>query len=120
MRTLEINDDQLLMQLAEGTATSEDGRHLFPVYPEYMVLTGDGPRPAQQATWYLGAGQWDDSTTTTCGVQDCVLPDHVTTASLAKDDEDLALVQRSNQTLATLYRKAKNRGLLSPRTEYGG
>lgn len=120
MESLQISDDQLYLQLAELTATSEDGQHLLMLVPDLQVLTEDGPRPAQQATWYLGAGQWDDSVTTTCGQQDCVLSDHVTTASLAKDEEDLELVQRTSVSLATLYRKAKSRGLLSPRTEYGG
>lgn len=120
MESLQISDAQVLDQLAEGSATSESGDHLLWVDPTMMILTEDGPRPAQQATWYLGAGQWDDTVTTTCGAPDCVLPAHVTTASLVKDEEDLALVERTSVSLATLYRKAKNRGLLAARTEYGG
>lgn len=120
MESLQITDDQLIMQLAELTATSEDGQHLLVLVPDLQVLTEDGPRPAQQATWYLSAGQWDDTVTTTCGHTDCALEAHVTTASLAKDEEDLELVQRTSVSLATLYRKAKNRGLLVARTEYGG
>lgn len=115
--TFTVSTDEIVRQLAEGTATDEAGCLVW-LDPSVLVLTEDGPRPAQQASGYLALGEWREDLATTCGSGLCVHPGHITTASAAKDAADLELVQRTSVTLADLYRKAKNKGLLMAAREY--
>jgi hypothetical protein len=110
-------DEQPLIQLvADSTATSPDGEHLLvhSIYHRFIRMDG-AIRSVQQAIAMLSTGEWG-AVVPTCGVADCVRPDHMEAA-------DLALVARKTTTrasLADLYRKAKGRGLLTAQTEYGG
>jgi hypothetical protein len=117
-----VTRHQLFNQLAEGSATNELGHQVW-LDSEMQILTEDGPRPAQQATWYLHLGDWAP-VWTTCEEPTCLvlahLTDSQTKAEEAKEEALLALVQRTSVSLADLYRKGKKRGLLTPRTEYGG
>ena len=119
MTAFVVTDAELYNQLADGSAF--DGLHQRWLYPGMQILTEDGPRPAQHATWYLHTGQWSP-VYPLCGETDCIKVDHLTdsraAASEAKDDELMKLVQRSTISLASLYKKGKARGLISARSEY--
>lgn len=124
MESFQITIEQVATQLAEATATSEDGDHLVQMDYHQFILSSEGARTCQQASAYLGEGEWAQATYVTCGVPDCVRPEHVTgsaaKAQAAKDAADLELVHAHTQavTLADLYRKAKKRGLVAPARDY--
>lgn len=113
---------QLFDQLAEGSATTPNGECQLWIDPTMRVLTEDGPRSAQQATWYLHVGEWVPTLHSTCGTPGCLRMDHLTDdkakAQAAADEEILRLVQRNSVTLADLYRKGKKKGLLLSRSPY--
>lgn len=114
-----VTDDQLYNQLADGSAT--EGDHQLWLDSNMLILTEDGPRPAQQAVRFLTTGQWALAFTT-CRESSCIRLDHLTDskaqADQAKDEELMLLVQRSSVSLASLYKKGKARGLLSARSAY--
>jgi hypothetical protein len=112
-----IDDGTITGQLAEASATSEDGEHLVQTdYSKFIYLEGV-LMSCQQASAYLQLGEWTN-VLTTCGEPDCLL--HLTTLTAAKEEEDIALVTRHAVSLADLYRAGRSRGLLAARTEYGG
>jgi len=110
-----IDLDALIELVADSTATSEDGDHLLVLsyYPRFIRMEGS-LRSAQQASAMLGTGEWG-SVVPTCGVEDCIQPDHM-------EQADLTLVahQATRTKLADLYRKARSRGLVAAQTSYGG
>jgi hypothetical protein len=112
---------QVFDQVAEGSVTSLNGECLIWIDSNMRVITEKGVSTAQQAIWYLDTGEWVP-TYPTCGTPDCLRVDHLTDspaqAAAAKDEEVLALVQRTSVSLASLYRKAKGRGLLSGSSGY--
>lgn len=117
-----VTVEQLFEQVAEGSATTLNGVCQTWLDEAMLVLTEDGPRPAQQAVWYLDGGEWAPTIHTLCETPGCLVLAHLTDdpakVSAAKDEELLVLVERNSTSLASLYRKAKNRGLLSSRSSY--
>lgn len=107
--------DELLTAVAEATTTTEDGEHLV-VRMDYinLIRSSEGLVPVQRASGYLATGEWSH-VVSTCGIEDCCRLDHL-------EEQGLALVTQHHQavTLADLYRKARSRGLVTARTEYGG
>ena len=82
---------------SEGTQLYTDERMLTPF----------------QAAWFLEHESIEevDSLTSACGLDDCI--SHLQFKTPAVTDEDLLqLVQRSSVSLADLYRKGKQRGLI--------
>ena len=122
MDPFQITDAELLVQVAEGTATSMDGDHLIWLEPEMWVLTKEGATLPRQAVRYLDVGQWDTVLWVTCDQHDCVRPDHIVDAAGYKkhqEEQDLVLVQQDSQlTLAALYKKAKSKGLVTSTSAY--
>ena len=105
--------DALIELVSTSTATSEEGEHLVQTdYSKFIRLEGS-LRSAQQASGYLATGEWG-SVVPTCGYGECIHPDHMEAA-------DLVMVAQANVvSLADLYRKAKNRGLITAQTSYAG
>ena len=117
--------DSIASQLAEITATSEDGEHLFLLEQVTIILPDmhggvDSPRAAAA---YLNTGTW--GTTHPCPVhEDCVLWSHVSDTpvsdppaiveSLTEEEEDLLVRKASRPPLASLYKRARSAGLVSP------
>lgn len=120
MDIFQITDDQIASQLAEVTATTEDGDHLVQTDYSIFILSSEGSRSAQQASAYLVEGEWSDKTYSTCIQPDCLR--HITgdeaKAQAVKDAELEQMVHSTSTTLADLFRAAKKKGLLAPRQEY--
>jgi hypothetical protein len=77
-------------------------------------------RSAQQASGYLQMGDWEP-VLPTCGVVECVRPDHLDHTHIVKDEQDLQLVAAHAVSLADLYKAGRKRGLLTAQsTGYGG
>jgi len=106
--------DQLVIAVAEHTATTEDGEHLVVLsyYPD--LIHSDGRVvSAQQASGYLQVGDWSP-VLSTCGNADCCRPDHL-------EERANQLVAAHAVSLADLYRAGRKRGLLTAHTAgYGG
>jgi hypothetical protein len=113
-----VTEDQIRSQLAEATATDESGDHLVRLYQGQFILSEEGPRSLQQASAWLSEGEWVDEVVTTCGLDECLRPDHILSQAAAKDAADLRLVAQQAVSLADLYRKARSRGLTAPATSY--
>ena len=115
---------QLRRQVAEGSASSEDGDHLIWLDDGIQILTEDGPRLPAQTLWFIDTDTWVDDLYVTCNKPGCIRRDHITDdrhkAQSIQDAEDLALVQKQAVTLADLYRRGKARGLIRPSHNYGG
>jgi hypothetical protein len=109
----------LIEQVSEATATSEDGDHVVVLYQSNFIRSEEGLKSVQQASGRLQLGEWEP-VAATCGLPECCRPDHLVEAHLAKDEEDLQLVAAHAISLADLYRKGRSRGLLTARSEYGG
>jgi hypothetical protein len=105
--------DALVELVAGSTATSEDGIHLVQMDRSKFIRSEGKLRSAHQASGYLRTGEWEP-VTPTCGVEHCVLPTHLEEAEL------VMVAQASAPTLASLYRKAKSRGLVTTTSGYGG
>lgn len=118
---LTVTKVQLRNQLADGSATDMLD-HLVWLDPLMLVLTEDGPRSAQQTSWFLETGDWVP-VFSLCSTDDCIRADHLTNdkakAEVVKDEELMRLVQRNSVTLASLYRKGKAMGVLSGTSSYG-
>jgi hypothetical protein len=111
----------LPIEISQVTATSEDGEHLL-VRSDYSNLIRLEGRivTVQQASGALQMGDWE-SVLPTCGVVECVRPDHLDHATVVKDEQDLQLVASHAVSLADLYRKGRKAGLLTAQsTGYGG
>lgn len=120
METGTVPDLELIQsQLSEVTATSEDGEHLVLLYQVDLIRSDGTIVPAQQASGYLGLGEWEGSHPCTADPT-CVLWTHVTTVSvpMTEEEEDLLVAQASRPSLATLYRQARATGLV-PATPSG-
>jgi len=114
-------DSMLAEQLAEATCTTEDGDHVV-VQKDYsdLIRLYDRVVSPQQASGYLQVGDWEP-VAATCGVIECVRPDHLDHAHIVKEQEDLQLVASHAVSLADLYRKGRKAGLLTAQsTGYGG
>lgn len=109
----------LIEQVAEATATTGDGEHLIQMDYTKFIRSEGRTTSVQQASGYLATGEWV-SVGSTCGNADCCRPDHLTTLVQAKEANDLRLVATHAATLADLYRRARSRGLVAARSEYGG
>ena len=108
-----IDLDALIELVSSTTATSESGDHLVQMDYSKFIRSEGSLRSAQQASGYLATGEWG-SVVPTCGVQDCIQPDHM-------EATDMVMVAQANvASLADLYRKAKSRGLITPQTAYAG
>lgn len=120
MDTFQVSDAQILDQLAEVTATTEDGDHLVQTDYSIFILSSEGSRTAQQASAWAHEGEWSDKTYSTCIQPDCLR--HITgdaaKAQAVKDAELEQMVHSTSTTLADLFRAAKKKGLLAPRQEY--
>jgi hypothetical protein len=113
--------DQLIIAVADHSVTSEDGDHLL-VHSYYPDLIHSDGRvvTCQQASGYLQVLDWEP-VSPTCGVVECVRPDHLDHATVVKDEQDLQLVAAHAVSLADLYRAGRKRGLLTAQsTGYGG
>ena len=105
----------LLNQLAEYSATDESGDHLVMLDSgKNLHVSGLKYVSAQCASAYLHMGEWIQTTYTSCGLPDCVRPDHVVvtqfaaaTDNEAEDEQLLGMVQRHTLSLSTLYKRAK-------------
>jgi hypothetical protein len=118
--TFQVTDDQIISQLAEVVATTEDGEHVVQMDYSIFILSSEGSRTVQQASAWVQEGEWSDQTYSTCAQPDCLL--HITgseeKALAAKDEELTQMVHSTSTTLADLFRAAKKKGLLAPRQEY--
>ena len=119
-----VGRDQLVSQVAEATATDETGDHLLPIDNSIWLISEDGPRSPWEVMSYLDTGSWPETVLLpTCSTEHCVL--HTTTnqvvADEARDEELLQMVQNhttQRASLAALYQRAKNKGLVAARTDY--
>ena len=108
-----IDLDALIELVSSSTATSENGQHLVQTDHAHFVRMDGQLRSAHAASGYLATGEWG-SVVPTCGVEDCIHPEHMEAA-------DMVMVAQANvASLADLYRKAKSRGLITPQTAYAG
>jgi hypothetical protein len=115
-----VNLDQLIEQVSNATVTSEDGDHLVHMYQSQFIHSEGVLKSVQQASGFLQMGDWE-SVSPTCGVVECVRPDHLDHAHIVKEEEDLQLVASHAVSLADLYRQGRKRGLLTAQsTGYGG
>ena len=105
--------DDLIEQVSEATATSEDGDHLVQIYQSKFIHSTEGLVSAQAASHFLDEGQWSP-VVSTCGIADCCRPDHL-------EEQANQLVAAHAISLADLYRAGRKRGLLTAQsTGYGG
>ena len=131
--------DSMVDQLAEITATSEDGEHLLTLSNVSLVWSENGTRvvSARDGAAFLVVGEWGASQL--CPIHsDCVRPDHVvdylkprtidasvsdavdqvddsddvTVTPLDDDEEDKLVRAASRPTLASLYKGARAKGLV--------
>jgi len=105
--------DLIQSQLAEITATSEDGDHLVLLDQVDIIRLSGEVVPAQQASGYLGLGEWEGSHP--CSTDPtCVLWTHVTTVAdpMSETELDKLVNRASRPTLATLYKNARSKGLV--------
>ena len=117
---MRISDEDIISQLADWTVTSEDGDHLVQTYYPKFIHSDEDIRSFQQASGYLQMGDWEP-VSPTCGVAECVRPDHLDHAHIVKEQEDLQLVANQAVNLADLYRAGRKKGLLTAQsTGYGG
>lgn len=116
MDASQILRDSILDQIAEGAATVEVDCLVW-VDPDVMLITGEGPMSAQRAMWYLDRGDWIEELFTTCTTEGCLR--HLSLTPVKDDpDPDIPLVTRHSNTLASLYRQARSRGLVAPTSAY--
>jgi hypothetical protein len=119
---MNLTQESVAHQLAEVTATSEDGDHLILIDKVDIVLTQrhGGIRSAKDASAYLDVGEW--VTTHSCStVEDCILWSHVsdpvaTVVDDTEDEEDQQVRKASRPSLATLYKRARQTGLVPAST----
>jgi hypothetical protein len=108
--------DTIASQLAEVTATSWDGEHLILLDPVFIVLDTKEVVSAIAASAYLSVGEW--GTTYPCSAHaDCILWSHVSDppAKVADEDEEDMLVRKASRpSLASLYKRARQTGLVAP------
>ena len=121
-----INDQEsIASQLAEITATSYDGEHLLLMENVTIVVSQmqGGITDPRAASAYLQVGQWGVSHP--CSVHpDCILGSHVTDAPVSdppvkvvpitEAEEDQLVKRASRPSLASLYKRARSTGLVSP------
>jgi hypothetical protein len=104
-------------QLAEVTATSWDGDHLIQLDRVDIVLDTLEVVSVIAASAYLSVGRWDATHPCSSHV-DCVLPAHVSdpaaTVGPDEDEEDQLVRRASRPSLATLYKRARQTGLVAP------
>jgi len=110
----------LIEQVSEVTVTTEDGDHLVQMYQADLILSERKIVSVQQASGWLQMGNWEP-VSPTCGVVECVRPDHLDHAHIVKEQEDLQLVATQAVSLADLYRAGRKKGLITAKTTgYGG
>ena len=116
-----MSDGNLIEQVSTATATSEDGDHLLVhSYQSEFIRLGGKVVSVQQASGWLQMEDWEP-VSPTCGVVECVRPDHLDHAHIVKEQEDLQLVANQAVNLADLYRAGRKKGLLTAQsTGYGG
>jgi hypothetical protein len=103
----------IISQLADITATSEDGAHLILVDRVDIVLPTREVVSPKAASAYLYVGEW--TPTPTCSDSDCILPAHAASVTPVTEDEEDAMVRKASRpSLATLYKKARDKGLVAP------
>jgi hypothetical protein len=118
------NEESIVSQLAEVTATSLDGEHLVLV-DEVTIILPDmqgSIASAIEASAYLYVGEW--GATHPCSDHtDCVLWSHVCDLAPVSDppvtvesdeDEDTLVRKASRPSLASLYKRARQTGLVAP------
>lgn len=114
MRTGIVPDLELIQsQLAEITATSEDGEHLVQMDQVDLIRSDGTTVTAQQASGYLEMGEWEGSHP--CSTDPtCVLWTHVTTVTdpMSEAELDTLVSRASRPTLAALYKNARSKGLV--------
>lgn len=117
--------DSIAAQLAEVTATSEDGEHLLLMEPDVRILLSDmhgGAGHPREAAAYLSVGQWGADHPCS-GHLDCVLWSHIADSPMSdphatvealteEEDEDALVRAASRPTLASLYKNARSKGLV--------
>lgn len=117
-------NDSIVAQLAEVTATSEDGEHLLLLEPGASIILPDMEgriATAIAAISYLHVGDWDASHP--CAVdRDCVLWSHVsdlpaTVAPPTEEEVDALVRKASRPSLASLYKNARGKGLVAPQPQ---
>jgi hypothetical protein len=118
--------ESIASQLAEITATSEDGEHLLLMEPNVRIILSDmhgmSGHPREAAA-YLSVGEWGAEHLCP-GHMDCVLWSHVSDAPmsdppatveaevLSEAEEDQLVRKASRPTLASLYKGARAKGLV--------
>ena len=114
------SDGYLIEHLSRSTATTEDGDHLVQMYQSDLIYSEPLLTTVQQASGYLQMGDWEP-VSPTCGVVECVRPDHLDHAHIVKEQEDLQLVANQAVNFADIYRAGGKKGLLTAQsTGYGG
>lgn len=107
----------IINQLADITATSEDGAHLILVDRVDIVLPTREVVSPKAASAYLYVGEWTP-VPLFCSDPDCILPaSHsvgVTPTVQTEDEEDAMVRKASRPSLASLYKKARDKGLVAP------
>lgn len=120
-----MSDDFIAAQIAQVTATSEDGEHLIQLEQIDVILTDRQGRlaTAREASAFLHVGEW--GTSHPCATDpDCVLWSHVsdlpakvTAPTVTEEELDTLVRKASRPTLASLYKKARSTGLVSPQPQ---
>ena len=105
--------ESIQSQLAEITATTEDGDHLVQMDHLDFIRSDGTIVTAQQASAYLSTGEWEGSHRC-ADLPDCVRPEHVTTVAdpMSETEIDQLVSRASRPTLAQLYKQARGKGLV--------
>lgn len=116
-------ESSVITQLADITATSEDGEHLILLDEVDIIVPSEDPDAPvrlvspRAAAAFLQVGQWI-TPYITCGCLDCTLGAHVTEPPKvpSSDIEDEMVRKASRPSLAQLYKKARATGLVPAST----
>lgn len=109
---------QVIEQLSEVTATSDDGDHLVLLY-QVQIIHSDGQIASpRQAAAYLATGEWEGSHP--CMQEaECIHPAHVSPVRVTEEQLDQMVSRATRPSLATLYKKARSQGLVPASTGTG-
>jgi hypothetical protein len=108
--------EEMVQAIDERTFTVESDSRFHRVSKNMdTITTVAGDKTPQQVMWFLEHSSWESGVVSACGVKTCLTHMRLDTAT---EDDLLALVQKTSVSLADLYRKGRQRGLLSARSEY--
>jgi hypothetical protein len=114
MKTREILSRELDGRI---TIQHDDGVHMVPLAGTAPITVDGKDYTPQQVMWFLDNDVWEDKIVDTCGKKGCTLHMRLDIPAVTEDDL-LKLVEKNSVSLADLYRRGRQKGLLGARSGY--